>query len=679
MAAVEQEDEPVQGESPLAIEGDSPQVEDDGGKKPLPETLGDVAKFSYLATFTTTIGLLYPEEWHQKWRQDCITQLREHLKLENDIVHVMEQVIDGNKGDKDQETFVKKLLEDPSLTEPELIPEDLMSLSLKSGSYDARTRVIAYHLSGLLGVDVEKIVKFELSFVERFIQAQAKMTKEEEEEQKKREPMGTFRRYFAIGAATLAGGALIGLTGGLAAPLMASASVTLFGHGVAFLATNAGVMAMASVFGFAGAGLSGYKVNKNISSVEEFEFEALTEDKDLHVTICVSGWLTKERTDNFYMPWIALDNSQETYSLKWESKYLKELGKCMEHILNKVMTIAAKEALKYTVLAGLDASLALPGTAFQSLTAIDKPWDSAQRGAAEAGKHLAEVLLMRQQGKRPTTLIGFSMGARVVYSCLKELASRPDSEGIIQDVCLLGTPVIFDKKTWQLFPKVVAGKIYNGYCRGDWLLQFVHRSFSVEVTDIVGLEAVPLKHSRMVNVDLTDMVKDHLDYSDKMDTILKHIGFKQRDRKDHPYLTKLAKMKADREEDKPQSPGKEKTPFIDTKDLYLTPSKKKMDDAAGIWSSGRTKSLSLNLTKNTTRVDDVRSQSMGAMTGSEEATDEAKANLDLNDSEIKPLMSSQEMEKAGMSEIGGEGQKEDGDTVPNPNNELSDKVHSIEI
>lgn len=53
------------------------------------------------------------------------------------------------------------------------------------------------------------------------------------------------------------------------------------------------------------------------------------------------------------MPWLTVDNSKEIYCLKWESKYLMELGESLEYLLNKVMTIAAKEALKYTVLAGM--------------------------------------------------------------------------------------------------------------------------------------------------------------------------------------------------------------------------------------------------------------------------------------------------------------------------------------
>lgn len=65
-----------------------------------------------------------------------------------------------------------------------------------------------------------------------------------------------------------------GLTGGLAAPLVATASVALLGPGVAFLATQAGIVALASVFGVAGAGLSGkwvsYRNNSDFAELDSF-------------------------------------------------------------------------------------------------------------------------------------------------------------------------------------------------------------------------------------------------------------------------------------------------------------------------------------------------------------------------------------------------------------------------
>ena len=41
---------------------------------------------------------------------------------------------------------------------------------------------------------------------------------------------------------------------------------------------------------------------------------------------------------------------------------------------------------------------------------------------------------------------------------------------------------------------------------GDWLLQFVYRTASVQMIDIAGLEPIKWDDRRMVNVDLTEIV-----------------------------------------------------------------------------------------------------------------------------------------------------------------------------
>lgn len=40
-----------------------------------------------------------------------------------------------------------------------------------------------------------------------------------------------------------------------------------------------------------------------------------------------------------------------------------------------------------------------------------------------------------------------------------------DSQGIIEDVVLLGAPVEGEAKYWKAITKVVSGRIINGYCR----------------------------------------------------------------------------------------------------------------------------------------------------------------------------------------------------------------------
>ena len=74
--------------------------------------------------------------------------------------------------------------------------------------------------------------------------------------------------------------------------------------------------------------------------------------QQLHITIAISGWLSDDGHDNFTRPWKSLFSSREQYYLRYESAYLLELGKAMNLIVSFAVSVAAQEALKYTILAG---------------------------------------------------------------------------------------------------------------------------------------------------------------------------------------------------------------------------------------------------------------------------------------------------------------------------------------
>lgn len=122
------------------------------------------------------------------------------------------------------------------------------------------------------------------------------------------------------------------------------------------------------------------------------------------------------------------------------------------------------------------------------------------------GKYLADILLSRQQGQRPVSLIGFSLGARVIFFCLEEMVSRKDSEGIIENVVLLGAPVSASTDRWAKILPIISGKIINGYCRDDWLLKFMYRT-STATMRIAGLQAIPVENKKLENKDLTHLVR----------------------------------------------------------------------------------------------------------------------------------------------------------------------------
>ncbi|XP_045638608.1 transmembrane and coiled-coil domain-containing protein 4 isoform X3 [Ursus americanus] len=451
---------------------------------PTGRELAEANRFAYAALCGVSLSQLFPEPEQSSFCTEFVTGLVKWLELPEAVLPTMTAFANG-LGGEGADVFAPILLKDPILKDdPLVIIQDLLSFSLKDGRYDARARVLICHMTSLFRVPLGELDLLEETFLESL-----KDTKEEESEtaeasRKKKENRRKWKRYLLIGLATVGGGTVIGVTGGLAAPLVAASAATIIGSaGAAALGSVAGIAVMTSLFGAAGAGLTG----------------------------------------TFSAPWAALARSREQYCLAWEAKYLMELGNALETILSGLANMVAQEALKYTVLSGIVAALTWPASLLTVANVIDNPWGVCLHRSAEVGKHLAHILLSRQQGRRPVTLIGFSLGARVIYFCLQEMAQEKDCQGIIEDVVLLGAPVEGEAKHWEPFRKVVSGRIINGYCRGDWLLSFVYRTSSVQLR-VAGLQPVLLQDRRVENVDLSSVVSGHLDYAKQMDVILKTVG-----------------------------------------------------------------------------------------------------------------------------------------------------------
>lgn len=80
----------------------------------------------------------------------------------------------------------------------------------------------------------------------------------EENATKRRDKIRKIKRYASVGVATIAGGTLIGLTGGLAAPFIGVGVGTILGGAsAAAIASTTGIAIIGSIFGVAGAGLTG--------------------------------------------------------------------------------------------------------------------------------------------------------------------------------------------------------------------------------------------------------------------------------------------------------------------------------------------------------------------------------------------------------------------------------------
>ncbi|XP_043854129.1 transmembrane and coiled-coil domain-containing protein 4 [Dromiciops gliroides] len=520
---------------------------------PTGKELEEASRFAYTALCGMSLAWLFPEPEQSSFRMEFVEDLVKWLELPETVLPSMAAFADG-LGGEEEVTFAEILLKDPVVkNDPLVITQDLLTFSLRNGAYDARARVLVCHITWLLKIPPEELENLEETFLESLNGRQQEESEAAEASRKKRENRKKWKRYLLIGLATVGGGTAIGLTGGLAAPFVAAGAATIIGaSGAAALGSVAGIAVITSLFGAAGAGLAGYKMKKRVGAIEEFEFLPLTDGKQLHITIAITGWLCSGKYGMFTTPWASMARSSEQYCLAWESKYLMELGSALETLLNGLVNMMAQEALKYTILSGILTALTWPSSLLTVANVIDNPWGVCLRRSAEVGKHLAHVLLSRQQGRRPVTLIGFSLGARVIYFCLQEMAQEEDCQGIIEDIILLGAPVEGEAKYWKPLKKVVAGRIINGYARGDWLLSFVYRTSSVQLK-VAGLQPVTLDDRKMVNIDLSSVVSGHLDYMKKMDTILKAVGIRTREDSSGDKIFTIAPSLQGREELQPSA------------------------------------------------------------------------------------------------------------------------------
>eukprot|EP00854_Cymbomonas_tetramitiformis_P010359 gene10359-12252_t len=120
----------------------------------------------------------------------------------------------------------------------------------------------------------------------------------------------------------------------------------------------------------------------------------------------------------------------DQYLLRWESAMLMELKDTERSLWMGLGGSATYQVVTHTAALAMQAALAaiaLPYTLISAASMIDGTWTLVVERADEAGRLLAEVLLKREQGARPVTLVGFSMGARLIFSCLKELARHHDT------------------------------------------------------------------------------------------------------------------------------------------------------------------------------------------------------------------------------------------------------------
>lgn len=445
----------------------------------------------------------------------------------------------------------------------EVLSATMLAL-LSTGSYSAHSRTLVCYLASALEITPKFLDSEEAQIATTMVESAQKAGEEENKKKQetsggmsaddiaaKRRQEGQASRFWKVGLASVAGAALIGVTGGLAAPVVAGAIGGLMGSvGLGGLASFLGIFWMngalvGTLFGAFGAKMTGEMIDNYAKEVEDFKFLPLAEEwgegststgsgtavssaaRRLRVTIGINGWLTSE--GDVTRPWRALGDESEVFALRYEMRSLLALGAGLQELVASYAwgTIRA-EILRRTVLTTLWSAL-WPIHLVTMAANLDNPFSLARNRSEKAGRVLADALINRVQGERPVTLVGYSLGARVIYTCLRVLAEKR-AFGLVDTVVLIGAPVPSNSAHWQVMRSVVAGRLFNVYSSNDLILAFLYRATSAQL-GIAGLEAISCggggqgEDEGVINLDLSEEVQGHTRYPDLIARILTRCGF----------------------------------------------------------------------------------------------------------------------------------------------------------
>lgn len=353
---------------------------------------------------------------------------------------------------------------------------DLFLVLISDSLYDSRSRVLLEIVGAALDISWLDICRFETRVTEALEMQEAAVREnwDEADHMEDRRKKALKRKYLMMGLATVGGSLVIGLSAGLLAPVIGAGLAAGFTTiGVAgtsgFLAGAGGTALITSGAVLSGGTIAARASHRRTGAVKTFEYRPLHNNKRVNLIVTISGWMNG-KVDDVRLPFSTIDPIMgDMYSVLWEPDMLTSMGDTIRILATEALTQGLQQVLASTILTALMASLTLPIVLTKLSYLIDNPWSVSLDRADAAGLILADSLMERNLGARPITLVGFSLGCRVIFTCLKELANK-GGIGLIQNVYLFGSPVVARKEDFLRARTVISGRFVNGYASNDWIL-----------------------------------------------------------------------------------------------------------------------------------------------------------------------------------------------------------------
>eukprot|EP00542_Grammatophora_oceanica_P017691 CAMPEP_0194036988 /NCGR_PEP_ID=MMETSP0009_2-20130614/9364_1 /TAXON_ID=210454 /ORGANISM="Grammatophora oceanica, Strain CCMP 410" /LENGTH=1275 /DNA_ID=CAMNT_0038678975 /DNA_START=211 /DNA_END=4041 /DNA_ORIENTATION=+ len=254
----------------------------------------------------------------------------------------------------------------------------------------------------------------------------------------------------------------------------------------------------------------------------------------------------------------------ELYTVTWETSTLLKLCKVVNVLALELTDQVTKQVIQNAVLAG---TVAIPSAMVTCLAVVDDPYQLISFRSEKAGIELAHCL-MQSDEHRPISMVGFSFGARVVFSCLLELArhqalweekqKQPETDeadkstrwsftslnskpkidplddidytrepaSIIEDVVIIGMPRLLDVKEWVTCREIVSGRLVNCYKKDDWIVSYmINVRCWNGVRSTCGTHPVDARVPGVENFEVSDLVSTHGRYQLSVPQIMHRVAY----------------------------------------------------------------------------------------------------------------------------------------------------------
>lgn len=342
--------------------------------------------------------------------------------------------------------------------------------------------------------------------------------------------LGTGAIFAAPGIAAAMGSAgLLGAAGsGAAISSLSGAALT----SAAVAKLGVGGLAIVSAAGAGLGGKTGFGIaNSYLKDVPDFNFVQVQKgaSDSRHSVIVVNGLLSEqdgkrineekwiELTEDWASGLHGVHGDEDVWHLNWEAKNLVKFGKWISSARNGL----AAKGISSAIAMGskrMAKGASIAGWALTASEYISNPWHSAMVNAEKTGVLLAEAI-SRTEGQT-FTLMGHSLGARVVFFALMALATK--KERYIKNVILMGGAVGRDNvESWCAAESALTGTLYNCHSANDGVLKFLYQSANLGLSRPAGLgPSVPTAF----NVNCTDFISGHTVWKKNLPKVMDRIA-----------------------------------------------------------------------------------------------------------------------------------------------------------